>query len=496
MALIDIGSHKQLFVDDYLIESMTDTMPVMNPARKVENNPVLQPEMPWEGNDVRPRHIFFDEQDRVFKMLYQAKSCSGRQGDGEVIVVGHNDPPINCLALSEDGVHWERPVLGQVEFQGSKRNNIIPMTALEPEKGILPRTGAPAAIQDLHETDPTRRFKALGWTKDTNAPMQAYLYYSPDGFNWTPYEGNPIFDTSPRIGRWGPAELMGWDPIRQTYAIHIENSHHRRGPAGKRLIGRAESPDMIEWSDPETILVPDEDDPPDTEFYAMPTIAYEGIYVAMPWVFRTTNTTHHPELAFSRDGVHYRRDYRSPFITRGHPLEFDGASIYSRVPIVHGDRILTFYNGTNWRSPEQLLALGDRATAAVGLAVTPLDGFVSLDGTKGLAGTTTPLRPRVAEFSEVVTRSFSFSGSRLHLNVQTALQQWGAGPPELRVELLEPNHAYIAGHEFKDADPITASGLDAVASWCGRSDLSGLEGRAIKLRFYFKNCKLYSFQFR
>ena len=66
MALIDIGSHKQLFVDDYLIESMTDTMPVMNPARKVENNPVLQPEMPWEGNDVRPRHIFFDEQDRLF----------------------------------------------------------------------------------------------------------------------------------------------------------------------------------------------------------------------------------------------------------------------------------------------------------------------------------------------------------------------------------------------------------------------------------------------
>ena len=50
MALIDIGSQKQLFVDDYLIESMTNARQAMNPADKVENNPVLRPERPWEGN--------------------------------------------------------------------------------------------------------------------------------------------------------------------------------------------------------------------------------------------------------------------------------------------------------------------------------------------------------------------------------------------------------------------------------------------------------------
>jgi hypothetical protein len=255
---------------------------------------------------------------------------------------------------------------------------------------------------------------------------------------------------------------------------------------------------MVRWSDPETILIPDERDTPDTEFYAMPTMAYEGVYVAIPWIFHTTNTTHHPELAFSRDGIHYRRDFRSPFIERGHPLDFDGTSIYSRAPFVHGDRIMTYYSGTNWRSPEQLLSLGDKATAAIGLAVSRLDGFVSLDGAKGRASDVPPKRYRAAEYSEVVTRSFSFSGSRLHINVETALQQWGAGPPELRVELLEPNHDYIAGHEFKDADadPVTKSGLSQVASWGGNADLSGFAGRAIKLRFYFKNCKLYSFQFK
>jgi hypothetical protein len=227
MALIHIGSQKQLFVDDHLIESMTDTRPAMDPAAKVENNPVLKPEMPWEGNDVRPRHIFFDADDRVFKMLYQGKTHSGRRGDnGEVIVEGQYDPPVNCLALSEDGVNWERPVLEQIEFEGSKRNNIIPMAAIVQEEGIQANP-----FQDLHETDPEKRFKAMGWTKDTGAPMQAYLYYSPDGIDWTPHSGNPIIDTTPRIGRWGPSEMMGWDPIRQTYAIHMENSlHGRRAP--------------------------------------------------------------------------------------------------------------------------------------------------------------------------------------------------------------------------------------------------------------------------
>ena len=491
MALIDIGSRKQLFVDDYLVESATNTTRVMNPARKVDTNPVLRPEMPWEGNDVRPRHIYFDDRDGVFKMLYQGKTCSGRRaGDGSVVVVGQDDPPVNCVAVSDDGVHWERPVLDRIEFRGSKRNNIVPMSAMYPDEGIQLNM-----FLDRREGDPSKRFKALGWTKPTSAPMQCYLYYSPDGLDWTPHPDNPIIDTAPKIGRWGPGDLMGWDPIRETYAIHVENSHHRRGPMGKRLIGRAESPDMVEWTEAETILVPDELDMTDTEFYAMPTIAYEGIYVAMPWIFRTTNTTHHPELAFSRDGIHYKREFRTPFIQRGHPLEFDGTSIYSRVPIVHGDRVLTYYSATNWRSPEQLLALGGRATAAIGLATTRLDGFVSFDGAKGTPVDVVPMRGGPPEYSEVTTRSFSFTGSRLRLNVETALQQWGAGPPDLRVEFLEPNHDYIDGYRFEDADPITTSGLDNVASWRGNADVSAFAGRPVKLRFYFKNCKLYSFRF-
>ena len=484
MALIDIGSQKQLFVDDYLIESLTNTRQVMNPAAKVETNPVLRAERPWEGTEVNVNQVLFDEQEQIFKMWYRGRTMRARQGAGEIIVEGEHDG-VQCLPTSKDGIEWERPVLGLVEYEGSTENNILPT-----------KNGQPSApgFQDPHDQDPSRRYKATVSKGSTStAGMTIDLFYSPDGFDWTPYHGNPVIDTSPRIGRWGPTSWMGWDPIRGVYAVHMENCLHRRCPQGKRIIGRAESPNMIDWTDAETIIMPDEDDPPDTEFYNMPAFTYEGLYVGLLWIFRTTNTTHHPEIVFSRDGIRYDRAYREPFIPRGAQGEFDSTSLYAQQSIVRNDHILTYYTGTNWRSPEMLLEIGDKATRAIGLAVTPSDGFVSLDGAKG--GPSNWTARDVEPFSQMVTRAFTFTGSRLQLNLASALQQWGAEPCEVRVQVLSPNHEPLAGFGLEDADPITSSGQSQVVTWNGSSDVSGVAGKAIKLRFAFKNAKLFSFQF-
>ena len=485
MALIDIGSQKQLFVDDYLIESMTDCRQTLNPAQKVWHNPIIRAEHPWEGNHVSGGQPIWDEEKGVFEMRYSGRTFKGRQGKGEIIVEGE-DGGVTCLATSKDGIHWEKPMLGVVEHNGSKDNNIVP------EDWLMGYT-----YEDPNTEDPAKRWRGHVRTGDTTTPGMTFdLYFSPDFKSWTPHDSNPIIDTSPRVGRWGPTDFMGWDPIRQVFAVHLENCLHRRCPQGKRIIGRSESPDGLTWSDPETIIIPDEQDPPDVEFYSFPCLAYEGLYVGLLWIFRTTNTTHHPEVVFSRDGIRYQRNYRSPFIERGGGADFDSTSIYAHAPVVHDGQALTYYNAVNWRSPESLIELGDKATGAIGLAVTPKDGFVSLDGTKGVAVDVPPGHPDVAEYSRMVTRAFGFTGDRLHLNVRSALQQWGASPCEVRVEVLTPNHEYIPGLEFKDSDPITTTGEDHVASWGGSSDLSRLGGGPIKLRFYFKNAKLYSFQTR
>ena len=147
-------------------------------------------------------------------------------------------------------------------------------------------------------------------------------------------------------------------------------------------------------------------------------------------------------------------------------------------------------DGIALRSPEPLLDLGDHSLGAIGLTVSRSDGFVSVDGTKGLADDAPIRRLHFAEYSELATRPFSFTGSQLQLNVASALQQWGAGPCEVRVEVLEPNHSYILGYEFGDADQITSGSIDHSVSWNGSSNLSHQEGRPTKQRFYFKNVKL------
>ena len=126
--------------------------------------------------------------------------------------------------------------------------------------------------------------------------------------------------------------------------------------------------------------------------------------------------------------------------------------------------------------------LGDKATAGIGLARLPLDGFVSYEGD----------RP---EFSEITTKSFDFTGKQLHLNMQAALQQWGAEACEVQVEILDGRHAPYEGYTFEDADTLTTTDINHVVSWNGNSDVSSLEGKNVRLKIRFKNAKIYAFQF-
>ena len=99
-------------------------------------------------------------------------------------------------------------------------------------------------------------------------------------------------------------------------------------------------------------------------------------------------------------------------------------------------------------------------------------------------------------FGQMTTRPFGFSGSRLHLNASLAPIAAGPGLGDVRVEILRANHKKLPGFTFEDSDPITKSGTSQVMSWNGNPDVSALANQPIKLRFYFKNAKLYSFQFK
>lgn len=472
-ALRRIGSTPQYFLDDSLVETTQNTRPRLNPAVKVPTNPIIKSDKPWEGSDNRIQWVIFDENHQQFRMRYSTGDyiITGRNQEGEFLVE-RRDVKI-CEAFSSDGVHWTKPNLGLVSFEGSTDNNIIP-----PEKH------RDYFFQDMHDPDPDKRYKGHFRKGGYDDPGMTFeLFYSRDAYEWIPYEGNPTVDTGNQQGRWGPTHFLGWDPIRRVYAVHMENNLHMHSPYARRSIGRAESADLTEWSTPETLIVADANDYPDTEFYAMPTTFRDGLAFGFLWDFSSTNTTFTPQLAFSRDGVTYNRTYRSPVIHRGDPGDFDSVGIYANRPIFQNGKIYCFYTGVNWRSPHQLEELGNKAEAGIGLALLPEGGFVSLEGAR-------------LEYSSVTTRSFSFTGTSLYLNIQAAIQQWGAEPCRVEVEILDERHIPIEPFRFENCDSLTETSRHQKVTWNGSGDLSALEGRPVRLKIRFKNAKLYGFQFQ
>ena len=120
----DIGSRLELFVDDYLIESMTDLELKLHPPRSAGK--VLAFDQPWEG--VTSAYISVFKDGDLYRMYYRGSSSKGYTvrsllEPGERVIPEH--PDVTCYAESRDGRNWIKPSLGLFEFQGSRANNIV-----------------------------------------------------------------------------------------------------------------------------------------------------------------------------------------------------------------------------------------------------------------------------------------------------------------------------------------------------------------------------------
>ena len=101
-----------------------------------------------------------------------------------------------------------------------------------------------------------------------------------------------------------------------------------------------------------------------------------------------------------------------------------------------------------------------------------IDGFGSLHA-KSIEG--------VAE-----TKPLFFTGNELSLNVATSAAGF------VRVEVLSEDGTVVEGFSSEDCDIIYGDSLDRRVSWKGKSDMSVLQGKPIKLRFLMKEADIYS----
>ena len=122
--------------------------------------------------------------DGKFRMWYYGQSGPEPDSNG----FGHGGHPNKalCYATSDDAVHWVKPKLGLVEFNGSKDNNIV---ALNDPGAVV----SAAVLYDPEDPRPERRFKIVYESMRGGVRPSPCVAFSPDGLTWTPWP-TPIGD--------------------------------------------------------------------------------------------------------------------------------------------------------------------------------------------------------------------------------------------------------------------------------------------------------------
>jgi len=479
--MTDLYRTKVLLIDDASLLEVHNLQRKVNQAVK-HPEPVLKHDAPWDQDNERFSYanIVYDRDEKLFKMWYFVWRSESQEAG--VIVDGGNKL---AYATSTDGIHWERPELGLLEVNGSKKNNYV-----IPEMSIY----GGSVIDDPSDI-PARRYKMIfsilgREVRWANFHVPLCLAYSADGLHWDqPTHVNPV------IRGISDAEFtLFYDPDRRKYQLYT-----RRVPNLPRDISLYESYDLVNWDDFGRVIVPDEHDPPEMyNFYNMATFPYEG------HVFGMLNTQHtHPvsetyeafqqspgfpndilghvdiQLAYSRDGRRWARPLdRSPVIPCGKPGETDFGGAYpSKCPVVIDGETWIYYTASKylhcwWHEWEQKLK--DRDICCLMLAKMPEDHWVSLD-----AGSVE---------GWLLTKPYA-TPSQLLVNAD-------AKGGSVEAEFLTPYGRPVEGFTRTDCVGISGNGKDQEIKWKGATnprDLNEKHRGGLCLKFYLKNAKLYSY---
>jgi hypothetical protein len=182
-------------------------------------------------------------------------------------------------------------------------------------------------------------------------------------------------------------------------------------------------------------------------------------------------------FAASRDGVHWQRFDRQPWIPLGPEGSFDSKSMYlCSGMFTHGDEIWMYYNGYSvlhgGREP------ASEVVATMSRVVLTKDRFTAVE----------------AEYTggEFTTPPLVFDGRELHLNLETSAVGLA------RVELQDESGKPLDGYTLDNCDRIhTTNSTDRVVTWRrGNADVSALAGKPVRLHFELQSgAKLYAFRF-
>ena len=530
---VQIGSARQLFLDNHVIDSVERVQRRCHRPTRELNHPVISADTPLEKNGNGPflfgGTVIFDEEDHIFKMWYRHTDILEKAPEGMRDVIAEDgtisrrswiDKPGLFKALyatSKDGIHWEKPNLGIVEHNGSKNNNILPSGT--GGKDILRR---PALIKDYEEPDPSKKYK-MAYVDQVQGQWSLEQAYSKDGVNWHMGAGAPAHFEQPIVPH---GAFFGWDPLNKLWVHFSKKLGKRRLDIDGRMTGglqsicRSTSPDFEHWGNTEEVITPQDSDPQfwspgshailsamlytDDLFIGIsdttPARSSEDVPPGLEDVIGSHDPGHFSELFYSRDGIQWHR--AAPFfefLPPGLWGTWDSELVICSKPMVHNNEIYFYYSGNNLKCdahipdhPQNHLLRtnvnGIKSGYGIGLAKMRLDGFVSIDGYDD--GGTLTTKPLIFEGDRLVVNVRA--PEKAHTDVINPVTPFGS----LDVELLTENGEVLAEYSKADCDTYTGDNIQHTVTWNANSNVGQLVGKPVRIRFYLKNTALYSFHFR
>ncbi|MEE2659064.1 MAG: hypothetical protein VX733_11205 [Candidatus Latescibacterota bacterium] len=449
--VIDLGSRRELFVDDFLIDRSHNVE--LRLHKPVPRNVAIEHDTPWEGNTCCYHTVFRD--DRLFRAYFRGSHYTpdGTSMGREVV----------CYAESYDGIEWHRPELELVNYQGSKRNNVI-------WDGIGSHNFAP--FRDLNPNcREGEEYKAMG-----SHGRALYAFKSSDGVHWSLISKRPVITE----GAFDSQNLAFWDPLRERYVDYHRNFVEVDGKRVRQIM-TCTSRDFRKWTKPKWI---DFGDAPLEHLYTNAVTPYHRaphIYMGFPKRFlpeRSMFGHEHRGMSdavymTSRDGLHFKR-WTEAFIRPGlQPERWENRNNMTAWGILETDNDLP-------SAPRELSIFTTEGyyrchACRLRRFTLRLDGFVSANAS--LSG------------GELVTPPFTSRGANLQLNVATS----AAG--SVRVEIQDGEGKAIRGHALRDCDEIYGDELERIVTWKGRANVSALADRPVRLRFSLHDADLYSLRF-
>ena len=476
---INIGSRRELFVDQYVIEQLDGVRLELH--RPIRREIVFRTDAPWEGNGSAYQSIFHDGD--IYRMYYRG----GHHVASKAYEKDKNSWETLCLAKSRDGIHWTRPDLDIVEFQGSKKNNLILDAAMVSEIGGSP--AHTAAFKDANPDCPNEeRYKIV---IVGSKPRGLYLLVSADGTHFQLKSKQPFTTT----GAFDSQNLMFWDSVGKVY-----REYHRQFDKGVRGIMTAVSQDPDNFPEPRWLEYPDAAEQALYTNQIHPYYRAPHILMGFPMRYndrgwspsmnelpgleeRQFRAKHEPRFGTtvtdstfmtSRDGVTFSR-WGEAFIRPG-PATKD--------TWVYGDNFI-FWGMLQTKSdlegaPDEISLYATEGywegnSTSVRRYTLRQDGFVS--ATAGWKG------------GSLLTKPLVFEGTRLELNFATS----AAG--SIRVEIQDVDGKPLDGFALADCPEIFGDTITRTVTWKDTQDLSPLSGKPIRLRFELQDADLYSFRF-